>query len=163
MIMTTYKALQTAPGRSAHIRVQAQVLRKNSNSVSVDMIFARVNYDSRPGGHHEIRFLSIFKEHPLRTSGNDKRTEQILQAVMDAVICTDEFGKIHSCNPSAELMFGWKCSDVCGKNVTMLLDPSLAGRTEYVDTSPANRNRMLSLFVMFFVISTMQHIDPETA
>jgi PAS domain S-box-containing protein len=50
----------------------------------------------------------------------------IVQTAVNAVITIDGRGIIHTFNPSAEKMFGWSSKEAVGKNVSMLMDESLA-------------------------------------
>lgn len=50
----------------------------------------------------------------------------ILQTAVNGVVSIDEKGQIHLFNPAAEELFGWKSEEVIGRNVALLMEPSLA-------------------------------------
>ena len=50
-------------------------------------------------------------------------TEEILSCIADAVISTDEQGKILLFNPAAEKLFGYKASEVLGTSIQLLIPP----------------------------------------
>ncbi|MDH5444086.1 MAG: PAS domain S-box protein [Gammaproteobacteria bacterium] len=54
------------------------------------------------------------------------RTDAILQSAFDAIIATDERGTIEMANPSAEQMFSYEKDELTGKNVSILMPPSIS-------------------------------------
>ena len=54
---------------------------------------------------------------------SNERMQSILQHAPDAVMSIDEDGIIRSWNPQAELIFGWKESEVIGKTLTETIIP----------------------------------------
>jgi diguanylate cyclase (GGDEF)-like protein/PAS domain S-box-containing protein len=55
----------------------------------------------------------------------------IVESAIDGIITIDEDGIIESCNPAAERMFSYECTDIIGKNISMLMADSLKGRQEH--------------------------------
>ncbi len=55
----------------------------------------------------------------LLKSENENRA--IVETAVDAIISIDPHGTIHSANPAAEHMFGYKHRDMIGRNVSLLL------------------------------------------
>jgi PAS domain S-box-containing protein len=72
----------------------------------------------------QVRKKTIQKE---RTRAQSKireseiRFEKILDNVIDGIFTISETGTIETFNPAAELIFGYKASEVKGKNVSLLL------------------------------------------
>ncbi len=58
-------------------------------------------------------------EEALRQS--EARNRSIVETAIDGIITIDEQGRIESFNPAAEHIFGYRESDVIGKNVAMLM------------------------------------------
>src|SRR5580765_1147188 len=54
-------------------------------------------------------------------SDTEERLRAILQTAVEGIITIDERGIIESMNPAAEKTFGWKASELVGKNVSMLM------------------------------------------
>ena len=129
----------------------------NSGSSMVGM----AGIANRPGGYDTdlVSFLEPF----LLTCGNfirtirtdakrretknaleesEARSTAVLNSTLDAVITTDDEGTIESMNPSTESLFGYKASELIGRNVSMLMpepDRSRHGSymRRYLDTGEA--------------------------
>jgi PAS domain S-box-containing protein len=52
---------------------------------------------------------------------SEERLRAILDTAVEGIITIDERGSIESMNPAAEKTFGWKASEIVGKNVNMLM------------------------------------------
>jgi len=57
----------------------------------------------------------------LTLEGTEERLRAILQTAVEGIITIDEHGIIESMNPAAETTFGFKASEVIGKNVSCLM------------------------------------------
>ena len=58
-------------------------------------------------------------EQSLRQS--EERLRSIVESAVDAIIVIDERGAVEAFNPSAERLFGYRLSEVLGRNVNMLM------------------------------------------
>lgn len=67
-------------------------------------------------------------EQALRES--ETRANAVLNHAMEGIITIDEQGIIHSFNPAAERLFGYKPSEIMGKNVTVLIPEDFRGAHE---------------------------------
>ncbi|MBC7965321.1 MAG: PAS domain S-box protein, partial [Fuerstia sp.] len=65
-------------------------------------------------------------QNDLLKSENENRA--IVETAVDGIISIDSGGTIQSANPAAERMFGFKHSDMIGRNVSMLM-PSLSAKS----------------------------------
>ena len=54
---------------------------------------------------------------------NEARLRAIVRTAVDAMITIDEQGRIESCNPASERMFGYRADEMLGRNVAMLMPP----------------------------------------
>jgi PAS domain S-box-containing protein len=64
-----------------------------------------------------------------RSAGNDgsdsaERLEAILQSAVVGIITIDESGRIESANPATERLFGYRVTELIGRNVSMLMQES---------------------------------------
>ncbi len=74
---------------------------------------------------------------------SEARIEAILRTAADAIITIDASGDIESFNPAAEQMFGHTCSEVLGRNVSILMAASKRGQhsghiARYILTGESN-------------------------
>ncbi|CCQ72824.1 PAS domain S-box protein [Magnetospira sp. QH-2] len=61
------------------------------------------------------------------------RTNAILETVVDAIVTIDRDGTVENFTPAAQKMFGYRESEVVGKNVKMLMpDPYRSGHDQYL-------------------------------
>jgi|CXWL01.1.fsa_nt_gi PAS domain S-box-containing protein len=59
----------------------------------------------------------------LNVMQNGAVTRQVMNAALDAIICTDTYGKIILWNPQAEKIFGWKQQEILGKSISETIIP----------------------------------------
>jgi two-component system, LuxR family, sensor kinase FixL len=82
--------------------------------------------------------ISCFGQQLCRTRQHDRRLAQdlrareahlqsILNTVPDATVVIDDKGVVQSFNAAAERLFGFAEGDVLGRNVSLLMPPSMAG------------------------------------
>ena len=58
-----------------------------------------------------------------RAEGSERRAGCILDAALDAVVTTDEEGRVTHWNPQAEITFGWSRDEAVGRPVAELIIP----------------------------------------
>jgi len=69
---------------------------------------------------------------------SESQLAQILSAVVDGIVTSDERGIIQVFNPAAEKIFGYKAKDIIGKSLNMLMPPGQAHHHDrYLDTYAA--------------------------
>ena len=69
---------------------------------------------------------------------SESQLAQILSAVVDGIVTSDERGIIQVFNPAAEKIFGYKAEDIIGKSLNMLMPPDQAYRHDrYLDAYAA--------------------------
>jgi len=65
---------------------------------------------------------------------SESQLAQILSAVVDGIVTSDERGLIQVFNPAAEKIFGYKAEDIVGKSLNMLMPPGQAyNHDRYLD------------------------------
>ncbi|MGS0496268.1 two-component system sensor histidine kinase/response regulator [Pseudoalteromonas sp. S1727] len=69
-----------------------------------------------------VRYRMLLEE----KTGNESRLEAILSTAIDGIVTIDHRGHILSFNNAAQNIFGWRQSDVQGKNVKMLMADDIA-------------------------------------
>lgn len=68
-----------------------------------------------------------------RLSQSEMQERIIRENIMDAVITINDRGIIDSCNPAAEIMFGYSADEMLGSNVSMLMpDPHQSRHDDYI-------------------------------
>ncbi len=60
-----------------------------------------------------------------RLNNSQIRMKALMDTAVDGVVIIDAKGLILEFNASAERIFGWKRAEIVGKNVTVLMDPSI--------------------------------------
>ena len=69
---------------------------------------------------------------------SESQLAQILSAVVDGIVTSDERGIIQVFNPAAEKIFGYKAEDIIGHSLNMLMPPGQAHQHDrYLDTYAA--------------------------
>jgi len=69
---------------------------------------------------------------------SESQLAQILSAVVDGIVTSDERGIIQVFNPAAERIFGYKAEDIIGKSLNMLMPPGQAHHHDrYLDAYAA--------------------------
>ena len=63
-----------------------------------------------------------------------QRFSSLFEAVADAVLIIDEDGTVEYSNPATEQLFGYSTSELCGKDIKMLMpEPYRSHHTEYMN------------------------------
>ena len=69
----------------------------------------------------------------IRLEQSELRHRAIVDNLLDGIITIDDKGIIHTFNPAAEEIFGYRSSDVMGKNVSMLIpEPHRSKHDDYL-------------------------------
>ncbi len=74
---------------------------------------------------------------------NLELSKAIVQTAVSGIVTINESGIIHVFNPSAERLFGWQDKEVVGKNISILMDESIAVQHDaylkrYLETGEAH-------------------------
>jgi PAS domain S-box-containing protein len=81
---------------------------------------------------------------------SEERMRLIMNAALDAIICTDTKGNVTFWNPQSEAIFGWKEAEVLGKNLTTFIIPEASrfkhddGMKDYLKTG---KNYILNVLI----------------
>ncbi len=65
-----------------------------------------------------IFYVLVENERNKKVAESDRNWQITFQSIGDAIITTDTFARIVKMNPVAEMLTGWKASDVTGKNLS---------------------------------------------
>lgn len=82
---------------------------------------ARRKTQSAPGPQTELSAQQKLARTALALDDSEERLRAILETAVEAILTIDERGVIESLNPAAEKTFGYKASEVVGKNVSILM------------------------------------------
>jgi PAS domain S-box-containing protein len=74
----------------------------------------------------------IDDEKKLRNS--EERRRVVVETANEAILVIDEGGIVHSFNPAAERIFGYRASEIIGRNVAILMpEPHRSAHDDYID------------------------------
>jgi two-component system sensor kinase FixL len=132
------KVLMPSPDREQHDRYIANYLetgipriigtgrevrgrRRDGSTFPLHLSVGQMEIDGQPAFTGILHDLSrrVEIEEALRKS--EERVRSIVESAVDAIIVIDERGAIQAFNPSAERLFGYRLSEVLGRNVNMLM------------------------------------------
>jgi two-component system, LuxR family, sensor kinase FixL len=132
------KMLMPSPDREQHDRYIANYLetgipriigsgrevhgqRKDGSTFPLHLSVGRMEIDGEPAFTGILHDLSrrVEIEESLRKS--EERLRSIVESAVDGIIVIDDRGTIQAFNPSAERLFGYRLSEVLGRNVNMLM------------------------------------------
>jgi PAS domain S-box-containing protein len=82
-------------------------------------------------GENMVRAEAIDRARDL-----EERWAALLDASPDAILITDEAGRIEAFNASAERLFGWKEEEILGRNIVTILPAALEEETAGGETHP---------------------------
>jgi len=84
--------------------------------------------------HDEFgRLANSFNSMANAVQERQQEVERIIQSMLDGMITIDMHGHIQRFNPAAEQIFGYKCQDVIGQNVSMLMpEPDHSSHDSYL-------------------------------
>jgi PAS domain S-box-containing protein len=95
--------------------------RKDASTFPLHLSVGRTDIDGQPAFTGILHDLTprVEIEDALRKS--EERLRSIVESAVDAIIVIDDRGLIQAFNPSAERLFGYRVSEVLGRNVTILM------------------------------------------
>lgn len=96
-------------------------MRKDLSTFPMDLAVGEARMGGRRIFAGIVRDISERKRTEGRLRESEARTRAILDAAVDGVVTIDEKGIIQSANPAAERIFGWRASEIVGRNVSMLM------------------------------------------
>lgn len=73
------------------------------------------------------------RQHFKEVEKSKIRHEKTLEGALDAILTTDQNGKIEFFNKAAEELWGFERKDVVGQNVKMLFNPDIIENDEFVN------------------------------
>ena len=95
--------------------------RKDGSTFPLHLSVGQMELDGQPAFTGILHDLSrrVAIEEALRKS--EERVRSIVESAVDGIIVIDDRGAIQAFNPSAERLFGYRISEVLGRNVNMLM------------------------------------------
>lgn len=93
----------------------------NLGDLMAGLVFVLLGMAISGGGEAYQRVLSRARRVNLDLLNREARLQSILDTVPDAMVLIDEAGLMQSFSHTAERLFGWKASEVLGRNVSMLM------------------------------------------
>jgi PAS domain S-box-containing protein len=138
------RILADVRGKGSVLRMETMRLHKDGRSIPVALTVAPVRDPSGQlaGASIITRDISELKLAESALEESAAKTKAILSTMVDGAITIDEHGIIDSLNPAAERLFGYKRSEVIGKNVKLLMPEPYRGEHDqylrnYLETGKA--------------------------
>jgi diguanylate cyclase (GGDEF)-like protein/PAS domain S-box-containing protein len=75
-------------------------------------------------GRSRMRALLLAERLGRDLAASEARARAVMESAVEAILTTDNVGRIETLNPSAEALFGWPAAELLGQNVGLVL-PSL--------------------------------------
>lgn len=108
--------------------------RKDGSTFPLHLSVGRMSIDGKPAFTGILHDLSrrVEIEDALRKS--EERLRSIVESAVDGIVVIDEGGLIQAFNSSAERLFGYRVSEVIGRNISMLMpSPDRERHDQYID------------------------------
>ncbi len=95
--------------------------REDGSTFPLHLSVGRMEIDGQPAFTGILHDLSrrVEAEDALRKS--EERLRSIVESAVDGIIVIDDRGTVQAFNPSAQRLFGYRISEVLGRNVSMLM------------------------------------------
>ncbi|MCM3881983.1 MAG: PAS domain S-box protein [Vicinamibacterales bacterium] len=118
-----YLADYLATGHQKIIGIGREVTgrRKDGTTFPLHLSIGRMTIDGKPAFTGILHDLSRRKEIETALRKSEEHLRSIVESAVDGIIVIDEHGMIQEFNRSAERLFGYKLSEVIGRNVNMLM------------------------------------------
>jgi two-component system sensor kinase FixL len=114
---------KTGEARIIGIGREVQGRRRDGSIFPVHLSVGEMEVDGETKYTGILHDLSARTALEARLRSSEERWRSIIESAVDAIIVIDSHGTIEAFNPGAERLFGYRDSDVVGRNVSMLMPP----------------------------------------
>jgi len=101
--------------------VPLKFVRADGRAVDVETAVMRLGTGREPVFMMEARDISDRKRSAEALREREQRLQGIMDSVAEGIITADESGAIQSANPAAERIFGYRSSELLGRNLALLM------------------------------------------
>jgi two-component system sensor kinase FixL len=112
---------QTGEARIIGIGREVQGLRRDGTIFPVHLSVGEMSVDGETKYTGILHDLSARVALDARLRASEERWRSIIESAVDAIIVIDSRGAIEAFNPAAERLFGYRESEVMGRNVSALM------------------------------------------
>ncbi len=102
-----------------------ETVRRHKNGAKLNVSLSLcpiVGRDGETEGFVKIaRDITAAKNAQMSIEAGEAHLRAIVEAIPDGMVIIDQYGVVRSFSPAAERLFGYTASEVCGKNVNMLM------------------------------------------
>jgi PAS domain S-box-containing protein len=125
--------LQTKTGTPLDVYQEVFIVHHNGTKIPVDIAFRETSHLNKKIFVGMIHDISESKKLMESLELAQTRVQAIMDNVVDGIITIDVHGIIESANPAVEQIFGFKFSELHGKNINMLMpEPYRAEHDSYI-------------------------------
>src|SRR5688572_8599978 len=100
---------------------EVQGIRRDGTVFPVHLSCGEMSVEGETRYTRILHDLSARAELEARLRSSEERWRSVIESAVDAIIVIDSHGSIEAFNPAAERLFGYRESDVVGRNVSMLM------------------------------------------
>jgi len=106
-----------------HIGYERELIgkRKNGETFIINISTSKIIFNNEQGFSATIRDINDKRLAEIELKESKEKISTIFSNIVDGIITIDEDGSIDSFNPACENIFGYKSSEIIGKNINKLL------------------------------------------
>jgi PAS domain S-box-containing protein len=126
--------LQTETGKPLDVYQEVFAVHRNGTKIPVDIAFRETTQLNKKICVGMIHDISESKKLMEKLELAQTRLQATLDNMLDGIITIDVHGIIESINPAVERIFGYKFSEIHGKNINMLMpEPYQSEHDSYIE------------------------------
>ncbi|MEZ5057537.1 MAG: PAS domain S-box protein [Saprospiraceae bacterium] len=103
------------------IRGEREVKNRKGEMIPVEILVSLVKFDNKEFACAYLRDITDRKKTEETIRKSEERFRSVVSSATDAIITADENGHILTWNEGAQKVFGWKASEILGKNLTEIM------------------------------------------
>ena len=112
---------QRIAGKHIPTTYETRIVRKDNKIVPIEISAAKTTWKDQPAVMVQVRDITKRKKAELSLKKSEERFRAVAESAIDAIVTTDENGKIIFFNNSLTKIFGYTKEEITGKPLTLLM------------------------------------------